>query len=58
MKSVLLSWQFWALLSAAFAALTFEGCGLGGDYWTGQPLIDSLADLVENAQIQLVVEPL
>ena len=37
--------------------LTFEGCGLGSDF-IGEPLIDSLADLVENARTQLVVEPL
>jgi Ca2+-binding RTX toxin-like protein len=33
--------------------LTFEGCGLGSDF-----LVDSLAELVENARTQLVVEPL
>ncbi len=38
--------------------ITFEGCGLGSDFWTGEPLIGSLADLVENAQTQLVVEAL
>ena len=40
----------------------FEGCGLGEGYidkepWYG-PLIDSLADLVDNARQQLIVEPL
>ena len=39
------------------SVLTFEGCGLGSDF-IGDPLIDSLADLVENARTQLVVEPL
>jgi Ca2+-binding RTX toxin-like protein len=38
--------------------LSFEGCGLGDDFWSEQPLIDSIADLVENARTQLVVEPL
>ena len=38
--------------------ITFEGCGLGSDFWSGNPLIDGLADLVENAQTQLVVEAL
>jgi Ca2+-binding RTX toxin-like protein len=41
----------------AGTVLTFEGCGLGSDF-IGDPLIDSLADLVENARTQLVVEPL
>jgi Ca2+-binding RTX toxin-like protein len=36
-------------------ALTFEGCGLGSDFM-GDPLIDSLADLVANAATQLRVE--
>ena len=40
--------------------LTFEGCGLGDEFTFPEPtaLIDSLADLVENARTQLVVEPL
>jgi Ca2+-binding RTX toxin-like protein len=40
--------------------LTFEGCGRG-DVFTlpeSTPIIDSLADLVETARTQLVVEPL
>jgi hypothetical protein len=37
------------------SVVTFEGCGLGTDFM-GDPLIDSFADLVENASAQLRVE--